>query len=187
MTFAPGLLTGAGIALGGSGPVADVIATRLRSLGATVVVVPSGLFDDEDGLAAWASEHAPWRALVVATSDAFGSGGSQRLTAAMEGSWRAARGLATGALIDAEEPTRIVFVAPRPGAGAHAGAARASLENLARTLSVEWARHGITPVALAPGDRTTDGELAELTCFLVSAAGGYFSGCVFELGGLAAV
>jgi NAD(P)-dependent dehydrogenase (short-subunit alcohol dehydrogenase family) len=60
---------------------------------------------------------------------------------------------------------------------------RAALENLARTLSVEWARYGITAVALWPGADTTDAELAELACFLISPAGGYFSGCRFELSG----
>ena len=64
----------------------------------------------------------------------------------------------------------------------YARAARAALENLARTLSVEWARHEITAVALWPGQHTTDAEVAELACFLLSPAGGYFSGCRFELG-----
>jgi hypothetical protein len=47
---------------------------------------------------------------------------------------------------------------------------------------VEWARYGVTTVAIAPGERTTDDELAELVCFLVSEAGDYFTGCAFELG-----
>jgi hypothetical protein len=37
-------------------------------------------------------------------------------------------------------------------------------------------------VAIAPGVQTADDEVAELVCFLVSPAGEYFSGCVFELG-----
>ena len=44
----------------------------------------------------------------------------------------------------------IVLIAPPPG-DAHHAAARAGLENLARTLSIEWARHGIRPVAILPG------------------------------------
>ena len=44
----------------------------------------------------------------------------------------------------------IVLIAPPPG-DAHAEAARAGLENMARTLSIEWARRGIRPVAIAPG------------------------------------
>jgi NAD(P)-dependent dehydrogenase (short-subunit alcohol dehydrogenase family) len=46
---------------------------------------------------------------------------------------------------------------------------------------VEWARYGVTAVAIAPGARSTDDDLAELVCFLVSVAGEYFSGCEFEL------
>ena len=90
--------------------------------------------------------------------------------------------MATGALIDAGQAGRLLFVTPRPDAGPHADAARAALENLARTLSVEWARFEITVVALTPGPATTDTELAQLVCYLTSPAGGYFSGCRFDLG-----
>jgi hypothetical protein len=41
---------------------------------------------------------------------------------------------------------------------------------------------GSVPSAVAPGALTADGELAELACFLVSPAGEYFTGCVFERG-----
>jgi hypothetical protein len=40
----------------------------------------------------------------------------------------------------------------------------------------------VTTVAIAPGARTTDDDLAELVCYLVSVAGDYFTGCLFELG-----
>jgi NAD(P)-dependent dehydrogenase (short-subunit alcohol dehydrogenase family) len=90
-------------------------------------------------------------------------------------------------LIAAPVPAaKIVFIAPRPGAGELAGAARAALENLARSLSVEWARHPVTACAVWPGAATSAGELSELVCFLLSPAGDYFSGCRFELGGLGA-
>ena len=61
-------------------------------------------------------------------------------------------------------------------------AARAGLENLARTLSIEWARHGIRTAALQPGRETDPDEVAELTAFLASRAGDYYSGCRFALG-----
>ncbi len=61
-------------------------------------------------------------------------------------------------------------------------AARAGLENLARTLSVEWARFAVRPVAILPGAATSSAEVAELVAFLVSPAGAYYSGCAFELG-----
>ena len=60
-------------------------------------------------------------------------------------------------------------------------AARAALENLARTLSIEWARYGITAVAIAPAAGARDEDVALLSAYLVSGAGDYFSGCRFEL------
>jgi NAD(P)-dependent dehydrogenase (short-subunit alcohol dehydrogenase family) len=76
---------------------------------------------------------------------------------------------------------RIVLLAPRPGDAIAAGA-RAGLENLARTLSVEWARVQVRPVAILPGEVTSPAEVAELVAFLASPAGEYYSGCAFELG-----
>jgi hypothetical protein len=75
-----------------------------------------------------------------------------------------------------------VLLTPRTSAGEHATAARAALENTARTLSIEWARFGITTTAITPGPATPDAEIAALVAFLVSPAGEYFSGCRFELG-----
>ena len=67
----------------------------------------------------------------------------------------------------------VALVAPPAGE-----AARAGIENLARTLSIEWARFGIRPVAFLPGDPA---DVAELVCFLASPAGAYYSGCAFTL------
>lgn len=182
MTFAPGLLGECRVAVAGEGAAASHTATRMRALGAEVHQLPGGALADEESAAAWARDRGPLHALVVDAGAAFGSGGPDGLRAAMEGTWRAIRAAATAAMIEAQSPGRLLLVAPRADAGRHAGAVRAGLENLARTLSVEWARYGITVVALWPGATTTDGELAELTCFLLSPAGGYFSGCRFELG-----
>ena len=93
------------------------------------------------------------------------------------------RALASRAFLERERAGRIVFVAPAPSAGEHAEAARAGLENLARTLSIEWARRRVTAVAIAPGDRTAAGEVAALIAYLASPAGAYFSGCLLDLRG----
>lgn len=162
-----------------AGGVTSAVSRALSGLGATVHDLDAAL--DEEGAHAWAGDVAPLHALVFDAAPTFAEGGQAHLGAALEAAWVATRGVATGALIPAGTG-KVVLVAPRPAGASFAGAARAALENLARTLSVEWARYGVTAVAIAPGARTTDDELAELVCFLVSVAGDYFSGCAFELG-----
>jgi NAD(P)-dependent dehydrogenase (short-subunit alcohol dehydrogenase family) len=174
-----GLLGDRAIAL--SGEVPGEIADALATLGARLEPLDPGL--DEERANGWAGEAAPLHGLVYCASGAFRAGGVAGLDAALEQAWVAVRAVATGAMIPAGGG-KLVLIGPPPDAGPLAGAARAGLENLARTLSVEWARHSITAAAVAPGPGTTTAELAELVCFLVSPAGDYLSGCVFELGGL---
>ena len=80
-------------------------------------------------------------------------------------------------MIPEERGRKIVLVAPAPG-GAEAAAARAGLENMARTLSIEWARYGIRPVAILPGEGAAAETVSGLVAFLASEAGDYYSGCV---------
>jgi hypothetical protein len=173
-----GLLEGRAVALAGG--VTSAVGRELSELGASVHVLDPAL--DEDGARDWAGAVGPLHALVFDAGPTFAEGGQARLGAALEAAWLVTRGVATGALIPAGAG-KVLLLAPRPARASFALAARAALENLARTLSVEWARYGVTAVAIAPGARTTDDDLAELVCFLVSMAGGYFSGCLFELGG----
>jgi hypothetical protein len=130
----------------------------------------------------WARSRAPLHGLVFDARWAFGRGGEEALAAALERAWTSIRALANGALIPSPESTKIVLLGPPPGAGRYAEAARSGLENLARTLSVEWARFAVRTTAVMPGDQTTDQELGELLCFMASPAGDYFSGCLLELG-----
>jgi citronellol/citronellal dehydrogenase len=74
-----------------------------------------------------------------------------------------------------------VLLAPRPGDGTHAHAARAALENLSRTLSIEWSRYGIRTTTITPGPRTSDDEVAGIVAYLASPAGDYFSGARLDL------
>jgi NAD(P)-dependent dehydrogenase (short-subunit alcohol dehydrogenase family) len=173
----PGLLDGRAIALAG-GP-APAVARSLAGLGASVHEVD--LAPGEDGVRDWAAGAVPLHALVYDAGPAFAGGGQMPLQVALEQAWVATRGVATGALIPAGAG-KVLLIAPRAGGGSFAAAARAALENLARTLSVEWARYGVTAVALARGARTSDEEVAELVSFLVSPAGDYFSGCTLDLG-----
>ena len=130
------------------------------------------------------------------------AGGSSRdaLRACLDFAWEATRAIANAAFIEPGRAGRIVYLAPACAAAggpssdpsapaapeqlaAHVDAARAGLENLCRTLSIEWARYGVTLVTIAPGARTSGAEVAALTAYLGSPAGAYFSGCLLDLRG----
>lgn len=122
--------------------------------------------------------------LVVDGAGLFASGG---LRVCLDDAWDATRAVVNLAFLPVESSPparRIVYLAPAPDMGEQSDAARAGLENLARTLSVEWARHEITLVTIALGDSTTPGEAAALTAYLASPAGAYFSGCLLDLRGV---
>jgi citronellol/citronellal dehydrogenase len=91
----------------------------------------------------------------------------------------------------------------------HSGAARAAVENMMRTLSIEWSRFGITTCAIAAGQFATDTmltkyprevvdniahsipvgrtgrpeEIAWLIAYLASPAGDFYSGTTITLDG----
>ena len=147
-----GLLEGAEVLVTGDGDLAAPVRERLYALGA------------EEG-----------RGVLVVDASAPPAGGDG-VRAALDGAWDAIRPVANEAMIPAGRGL-IVLLAPRPG-DAHAAAARAGLENLARTLSVEWARFQVRTVAVLPGATEA---VTELVAYLASPAGAYFSGCAFEL------
>ena len=175
--FRSQLLTGTTVALGGS---AGAIDYELARLGARVQRIDE-LPAEEDRRGEWARPHG-FDSVVFDAAEAFGTGGQAGLRAASERAWTAVREVATGSLIGREQGGKVVLIGPRPGTGRFAGAARSALENLARTLSIEWARHRITTTMIAPGQNSTDAQVAELVCYLLSPGGDYFSGCRFSLG-----
>jgi citronellol/citronellal dehydrogenase len=91
----------------------------------------------------------------------------------------------------------------------HSGAARAAVENMMRTLSIEWARFGIRLCAVAAGQFDTEvlrtkyppqvaehvhrtiplgrlgtpEEMAWMVAYLASPAGDFLSGCVITIDG----
>lgn len=154
-----GLLEGQVVAF--AGREAAAVRAACARLGAATPSVGADL-DEEAVAAAVAGLDAPPDTLVCATGDLDGA---FVVTRAVASAWIAAAG-----------GGKVVLVAPREDP-----AVRAALENLARTLSVEWARFGIRPTAILPGAGTTDDETAELVCFLASPAGDYYSGCAFAL------
>ena len=130
----------------------------------------------------------------------------------VQGTWQMTHAAATKAFIPQGEG-KVVSITVSPHMGfpgmVHTGAARAAVENMMRTLSVEWARFDIKLVAVAIGQfdtetlRTkypkaivdnvagtvplgrlgTEDEAAWLMAFLASPAGDFFSGCVITVDG----
>jgi NAD(P)-dependent dehydrogenase (short-subunit alcohol dehydrogenase family) len=205
----PDLLAGVSIVLaragGGSAPErAELTATvpsTCTGLGARVFeceLAASGDVAADDAAVAQAvaralAELGEVDLLLLDAASAFarergrdGTGAEGGLVRALEASWRVTQAVANAAFIERRAAGRIVYVAPPPGVGTHAEAARAGLENLARTLSIEWARYGIAPVTIAPGAESSPEETAALVAYLASPAGDYFSGCLLDLRGAGA-
>jgi citronellol/citronellal dehydrogenase len=176
----PGVLEGRVIAVAGG---AAAVAEACAALGAATPSLDADLLDEER-VAAAAAALGPVDALVCDAGGPFmaAGGGIAGLRRGVDGAFNAARAVARAAWIDTR-PGKVILIAPARGAGEHAGAAAAALENLARTLSVEWARRSITATAILPGAATTADEVAQLAAFLASPAGDYYSGCAFTLGG----
>lgn len=137
-------------------------------------------------LAGWGAEPVPWPRedggapfdVVVGEADAA------PVEEALDALWLRVQAVAAADWIGAGRDGAVLLVAPRPAAP-DAAPLRAALENLARTLSIEWARHTIRTTTILPGDSTTDDEIAAVLGFLASPAAAYWSGCVVELGGAA--
>ena len=156
-----GVLDGVEMVVAGAGELGGAARERAGALGAVVVerdVDPAGEEAAFEGAA---------DVLVFDGSEIEG------VQAVLDGAWLAIRPVATAAMID-RGGGLIVLLAPRPGS--------AVAEPGARTLSVEWARFGVRPVAVVPGAATSSAEVAELVAFLASPAGAYYSGCAFTLG-----
>lgn len=193
----PGLLDGLHLVVAGPGDgfatFADAVAAGSAALGASVAQVLAGPDEDvvQSAVAALPSL-ADTSVLVIDGAGLlarFASDGSSladdgaALSAALASTWNVVRAFVLGAPLAAERPGRIIAIAPPDDGRPPADAARAALENLARTLSVEWARHGITTVSIAPGPSTTPDEVAGLVAFVASPAGAYYSGCELDLRG----
>ncbi|HWC08217.1 MAG TPA: SDR family oxidoreductase [Solirubrobacterales bacterium] len=130
----------------------------------------------------------------------------------VNGTWLMTHAAATKAFIP-QEGGKILSVTLSPHNGmpgmVHSGAARAAVENMMRTLSIEWARFGIKTCALAAGHFATETlltkypqaivdnvarsiplqrtgrseEMAWLVAYLCSPAGDFYSGTTITLDG----
>ena len=160
----PGLLDGTTVAM------TDVTAGGgLRALGAATPSIGVAFPLDDDALAATAAALGPLDAIVCdgrALFEAAG-GGLAGLRAAADGCFAAARAVVNAAFIPAARGKVVLLAPDDPPTGA-------ALENTARTLSIEWARHGIV-ITCVHQRAATDA----LVAFLCSPAADYYSGCAF--------
>jgi citronellol/citronellal dehydrogenase len=130
----------------------------------------------------------------------------------VQGTWQMTHAAATRAFIP-QRSGKVVSVTLSPHNGmpgmVHSGAARAAVENMMRTLSIEWARFGIRLCAVAAGQFDTEvlrtkyppqvaenvhrtiplgrlgtpEEMAWMIAYLASPAGDFLSGCVITIDG----
>jgi len=133
----------------------------------------------------------------------------------LESAWLMSHAVATASMIQGSPPAggKIVNLTLSPHHGlpgmAHSAASRAGVENLTRTLSIEWARFGVRVNAIAVGQIATDTlltkypqpfveaisgsiplgrmgaaeEVAWLVAYLASPAGDFISGSVLTVDG----
>jgi NAD(P)-dependent dehydrogenase (short-subunit alcohol dehydrogenase family) len=190
----PGLLAGVSVLVAGAaesaGSFGGAVSATCAELGARVSLCAAHVLADEaaveETVGVALAEIGSLDLLVVDGSGLFAGGEDARaaLSACLDATWNVTRAVANLAfLADGEHGGRVLLLAPPPDAAPYAEAARAGLENLARTLSIEWARHAITLVEIAPGEATAAGEVAALCAYLASPAGAYFSGCQLDLRG----
>lgn len=130
----------------------------------------------------------------------------------VQGTWLMTHAAATKAFIP-QGGGKVLSITLSPHNGmpgmVHSGAARAAVENMMRTLAVEWARFGIKTCALAAGQFATETlltkypqvvvdnlersipigragraeEMAWLVAYLASPAGDFFSGTTITIDG----
>jgi citronellol/citronellal dehydrogenase len=141
---------------------------------------------------------------VQPATDVKPKGFAAIMTANLEATFFVTQAVATRAMIPQKRGAIVNVVIDMfngvPGA-AHAGAARAGVENLTKSLSMEWAEHGVRVNAIAPGTIDTGGlanypqivkdslleaiplgrygraeEIAWMIAYLVSDAGAFVTG-----------
>lgn len=181
--LADGVLEGRTIGVWGADAELRALLERLGASTTSQSVGSPPTSEADPTLSAGGGSSARIDTLVADARSAFTDAGCgyAGVRAAVDGAFAASRDAAVEHWIDRPGGGQAVLVAPTPGAGRHAGAARAALENLARTLSTEWARYAVTTVAVLPGDATTPGALADLVAWLASPAGAYLSGTALTL------
>lgn len=170
--------------------VSVVLECRGRACGAHLTEALVGLGALVRPAEASGDQPEGWDALVLdcsswaSPSGGPGPGGADPLLRLLDDVWELTVAVAVEGFIPRGRGGRIVFIAPCEQSRCGTSPASAALENLSRTLSVEWARHAITAVTLVPGPGLDPDHLATVVAYLLSPAGAYFSGTRLALGSL---
>ena len=193
-------------ALGGT---ADAVVTDIRDEDAVADLVDSTL--DRHGRLNLLVNNAGGQ--FLAPAETISAKGFRTVTELnVQGTWNMTHAAATKAFIP-QRSGKVVSITLSPHNGmpgmVHSGAARAAVENMMRTLSIEWSRFGIRLCAIAPGQFETEvfrtkyppelvemaprtvplgrlgrpEEVAWLVAYLASPAGDFFSGAVLTIDG----
>jgi NAD(P)-dependent dehydrogenase (short-subunit alcohol dehydrogenase family) len=194
----PDLLSGRNVTLAGppeavAGSLGPAVAAACIGLGARVSHLVPDATDEEATASAVADAMSEMPGLDELDTDGAGllgqgladeEDGIAALRACMDAVWNTTRAVATAAFLPPGKGGRIISIAPAGDGGPPAEAARAALENMSRTLSIEWSRHGVTAISVAPGARDAERDVPALVAFLASPAGAYYSGCQLDLRGV---
>jgi citronellol/citronellal dehydrogenase len=215
-------LAGSGARVAICGRRAEPLERVAAELGGDALAVPADLREPDDVERVVAATLERFGAIDVLVNNAGGqfsapaediSDGGWRAVerATVDAVWSVTRAVATRAMIPGGGGL-IVFVGFSPLRGipgfAHASAGRAAVANLASGLALEWSRHGIRSVCVAPGTIATEGldgydeaavagwarsvplgrlgrpeEVASVIAFLASAGGAYVTGTTIVVDG----
>jgi citronellol/citronellal dehydrogenase len=187
----------------------------IEALGRQALAIPTDIRQHEAVVTAVDRVLGAWGGIDVLVNNAGGQfvqpaegmkpkGFSAVVDANLEGTFFVTHAVATRAMIPQKRGAIVNIVIDMwhgtPGAS-HAGAARAGVENLTKSLSMEWAEYGIRVNAIAPGTIDTGGldgypadvkdglksvipigrfgrpeEIAWMIAYLVSEAGSFMTG-----------
>ena len=198
-------------------------ASAIRELGGTGEAVPMDIRDEDAVEALFDGVIERHSRLDVLVNNAGGQflGPAEAITPKgfrtvielnVQGTWQMTHAAATKAFIP-QRSGKIISITLSPHHGmpgmAHSGAARAAVENMMRTLSIEWARFNVKLCAVAAGQFDTEvlrtkypkevaenvvrtvplqrlgapEEMAWLVAYLASPAGDFHSGSVITIDG----
>ncbi|HEY3352710.1 MAG TPA: SDR family oxidoreductase [Polyangia bacterium] len=215
--------TGARVAICGRRPEPlAAVKGELAALGGECLAEPCDIREPEQVARFVAAVRGRFGAIDVLVNNAGGQRPYLAADLPLEHFEKVVRNNLTGTFLVTQTVAREAMIPQRRGAVvsiiaqiargfpgmAHTGAARAGVDNLTKSLAVEWARHGLRVNAIAPGTIRSSGtdryppeliegarraiplkrlgtpeEVADLAVFLVSPAAAFITGATYTIDG----